>query len=408
MRSPVNCPAEGCFDNAAGSRQQTVMKILIPCEPGLQERRVAMLPSQLARLKQLTGGTISVQSGAGQPLGLSDRDYQEAGAEVSDQEEQLWRQADLVLSIGPWRSEQATPLNWLRSGACLIGLLDPWSQTDSLDRLAAQGVSALSLELIPRISRAQAMDVLSSQASIIGYRSVLLGATALGRYLPMLTTAAGTIPPAKVLVLGAGVAGLQAIATARRLGAVVSAFDVRKTAGEEVQSLGAKFIDVDLSESAEASGGYAKQLNEDSMARLRAGLLPHLQQADLIVTTAQVPGKPAPCLISAEMVAQLQPGTVIVDAAAERGGNCELTCAGREVDIDGVKVLGPTAIAAGLPHDASFLFGRNLLALLPLLCHEGELRLPLDDEIIAGCCVVTAGERRFPPQPKPLPVPEAV
>lgn len=384
------------------------MNILIPCEPGLQERRVALLPTQLARLQQVTGGTIYVQSGAGSRLGLSDRDYQAAGAEIGDDAEALWRQADLVLSIGPWSGQEATPLSWLKAGACLVGLLDPWSQSEALVRVAAQSASALSLELIPRISRAQAMDVLSSQASIIGYRSVLLGATALGRYLPMLTTAAGTIPPAKVLVLGAGVAGLQAIATARRLGAVVSAFDVRSSAREEVQSLGAKFVEVDLSESAEAGGGYAKQLNEDSMARLRAGLLPHLQQADLIVTTAQVPGKPAPCLISAEMVTQLQPGTVIVDAAAERGGNCALTRPGSDVDIDGVKVLGPIAIAAGLPQDASFLFGRNLLALLPLICHEGQLQLSLDDEIIAGCCVVAAGEQRFPAQPKPVPVAEAV
>jgi H+-translocating NAD(P) transhydrogenase subunit alpha len=279
----------------------------------------------------------------------------------------------------------------LPEGALLISYLRPLDRPEISQQLATRGVSALAVELVPRVTRAQTMDALSSQASVAGYRAVLVAATHLPRYFPLLMTAAGTVPPAKVLVLGAGVAGLQAIATARRLGAVVSAFDVRPVVREQVESLGAAFLEVALPETGEASGGYAQELSEETQRLQRELLAEHIAASDVVITTALVPGRPAPQLIGADMVASMRPGSVIVDLAAEAGGNCELTAPGETVVRENVTIVGDRNPAAAMPYDASRLYARNVTELLGVCLQEGRIEIAEDDDVIAGCLVCHRG-----------------
>jgi NAD(P) transhydrogenase subunit alpha len=310
------------------------------------------------------------------------------GAELVGDAASALAGADVVLRVGPPSDDEVAALP---GSALLISYLRPLDRPELIQALAARGISALAVELVPRITRAQTMDALSSQANIAGYRAVLVAATLLPRYFPLLMTAAGTVPPARVLVLGAGVAGLQAIATARRLGAVVSAFDVRPAVREQVESLGATFLEVDLPETGETSGGYAQELSADTQRRQRELLAEHVAASDVVVTTALVPGRPAPQLIGADMVAAMRPGSVIVDLAAEAGGNCELTEPGATVVREHVTIVGDRNPAAAMPYDASRLYARNLTELLGVCLHDGRVALDAEDAVIAGCLVCHGG-----------------
>jgi NAD(P) transhydrogenase subunit alpha len=337
---------------------------------------------------------VVIERGAGEAANLSDDAYEKAGASFAAAAD-LYTGADIVARVRRPNPEEAA---MLPAGVILIALLQPSQEDPFLAGLVEGGVTALALEKVPRITRAQSMDVLSSQATVAGYRAVLLGATELDKFLPMLTTAAGAIAPARVFVIGAGVAGLQAIATARRLGAVVSGFDIRAAAAEQVQSLGATFVATDLASSdAETAGGYAKQQSEDEQERTIRAIATHIRDIDLVITTAQIPGRPAPLLITEEMVRSMRPGSVIVDLAADSGGNCQLTRLGEVVVVGGVRILGPANLAAGLPLHASQMFSRNVLTLLQHLVKDGELQLNLDDEIAGPMCVA------HPPERAPLP-----
>jgi H+-translocating NAD(P) transhydrogenase subunit alpha len=357
--------------------------VLSETVPG--ERRVALVPSVAARL---TGFEIAVQSGAGDAAGFTDNAYREAGATVESGRRALLGSADVVLSVQPL-SEADVGL--LRQGAATMGFLEPATHGAVVDALARRGVTSFSLELLPRISRAQSMDALSSQASLAGYKAVLMAANRLGKFFPMLMTAAGTIPPARVLVLGAGVAGLQAIATARRLGAVVEAYDVRPAVKEEVKSLGATFLELDL-EAQEGQGGYAREQSEEFLVRQRELLTERVGAADVVITTAAIPGRRAPLLVTAPMVRGMRRGSVIVDLAADTGGNCELTRPGRVVEVDGVWLDGTTNVPGTVAQHASQLYARNVVNLLQHLAPEGELKLDFEDEITRGCCVTHGGK----------------
>jgi H+-translocating NAD(P) transhydrogenase subunit alpha len=357
--------------------------VLSETVPG--ERRVALVPDVAAKL---TGFEVTVQAGAGEAAGFTDDAYREAGAAVESDRAAMASGSDMVLSV------QAPPIAdvaHLRQGAATIGFLQPATQAAVVEALAARGVTAFSLELLPRISRAQSMDALSSQASLAGYKGVLMAANRLGKFFPMLMTAAGTIPPARVLVLGAGVAGLQAIATARRLGAVVEAYDVRPAVKEEVKSLGATFLELEL-EAQEGQGGYAREQTEDFLTRQRDLLSERVAAADVVVSTAAVPGRRAPLLVTAPMVRGMRRGSVIVDLASDTGGNCELTEPGQVRDVDGVWVDGTTNVPATVALHASQLYARNVTNLLKHLAPGGELELDFEDEITKGCCVTHGGE----------------
>jgi NAD(P) transhydrogenase subunit alpha len=345
-------------------------------EPG--ERRVALVPDAVARLGP-AGFDVVVESGAGTAASFPDQAYADAGAEVSDS---VW-DADAVVKV---RKPTPDEVERLRSGQVLVGFLEPLTDSAGVERLAARGVHAFAMESIPRITRAQPMDALSSQATVSGYKSVLIAADRLPRFFPMLMTAAGTVAPAKVLVLGAGVAGLQAIATARRLGAVVAGFDVRPVVREQVESLGATFLDLGVS-GEETAGGYARELSEEEQRRQQAGLEERIPEYDVVITTALVPGRAAPRLIPGTAVAKMRPGSVIVDLAAEAGGNCELTQPGEVVERDGVTVVGLMNLPSTMPFHASQLYARNVSSLLQHLAPEGELALDWNDEITAGACV---------------------
>ena len=367
------------------------MRIAVRRETATGERRVALVPDVVGRLVR-AGHELRVERGAGERAGHPDAAYAAAGGRVTSGAEAL-DGAGVVLAVRAPTVEEA---DLLPAGALLVGLLAPDRSRPLLARLAARGVDALALERIPRSSRAQAMDALSSQASLAGYKAVLLGAAALPRLMPMMTTAAGTLAPARVLVIGAGVAGLQAIATARRLGAVVAGFDVRPAAAEQVRSLGATFLEVPGAE-ATGAGGYAAELAAEAHARVIAALSARLRETDLVVTTAQVPGRPAPRLLPAAAVHAMRPGAVIVDLAAESGGNCELTRAGEAVEVDGVTVLGAVDLAATLPFHASQAYARNLEALLLHLAGPGGGRaLDPADEIAGPMLVVHRGAVRDP------------
>jgi NAD(P) transhydrogenase subunit alpha len=329
---------------------------------------------------------VSVERGAGVPAGFADDAYAAAGARLFDDARTLFTEADLVAKVQrPTLDEAAL----LPEGSALVCLLNPSSGAELLPRLAERRITALALELVPRITRAQSMDVLSSQATVAGYKAVLVGAAALAKFLPMLTTAAGTIPPSRCLVLGAGVAGLQAIATARRLGAQVTAFDVRPATREQVQSLGARFLDVE-GVAAEGAGGYAGELAEEQHRRELDAIAAHVKDVDLVITTAAIPGRRAPILLTADMVHAMRPGSVIVDLAAETGGNCALTRAGETVEANGVTILGPVNLPSTLPLHASQMLSRNVATLLQHLVKDGRLTIDAGDEI-AGAMTATRG-----------------
>ena len=368
------------------------MRISVLKETTRDERRVALLPDGVGKLGK-AGVELRVQSGAGARAAAADDAYEKAGASVAADAGATCADAAAVVKVQPPTIEEAA---LLPPGSVLISLLPTMDHGDLLKVLADRKITALALERVPRITRAQSMDVLSSQATIAGYKAVLLGAGALPRMLPMMTTAAGNIPPAKAFVLGAGVAGLQAIATARRLGAVVSAFDVRAAVREQVQSLGATFVATELaSEAAQDKGGYAKAQSETERDQTVALLDAHLKDMDLVISTAAIPGRRAPLLITADMVSHMKPGAVIVDLAAETGGNCELTRPGETVSAHGVTILGPVNLPSTVPVHASQMFSRNVFTLLQHLVRDGQLTIDLGDEITAAMAVTHAGEIRL-------------
>ncbi|MFL6021141.1 MAG: Re/Si-specific NAD(P)(+) transhydrogenase subunit alpha [Gaiellaceae bacterium] len=357
------------------------MRIGVPRELEPGERRVALVPDAVSRLAA-AGFDVRVEPGAGNEASFSDDAYSEAGAEVADS---AW-DVDAVVKV---RKPNADEVQRLRSGQVLVGFLEPLTDAAGIERLAERGVHAFAMESIPRITRAQPMDALSSQATVSGYKAVLVAADRLPRFFPMLMTAAGTVAPAKVLIVGAGVAGLQAIATAHRLGAVVSGFDVRPVVREQVESLGATFLDLGIV-TEEAAGGYARELTEEEQRRQQEGLEARIPDYDVVITTALVPGRAAPRIIPASAVERMRAGSVIVDLAAEAGGNCELTKPGEVTESGGVTIVGSTNLPSTMPFHASQLYARNVSALLQHLAPEGELALDWDDEITAGACVTRA------------------
>ena len=362
------------------------MQIGVPKETAAGEHRVALVPEVVGKLKG-KGTEVVVQSGAGSEALLPDDAYVQAGARTTDDAAEVWR-SDVVLKIAPPDEGEVRALG---SGSILIGFLAPFSSPATTRALADAGATAFAMEAIPRISRAQSMDALSSQSNVAGYKAAILGAEQIGRFYPMLMTAAGTIPPAKVLVLGVGVAGLQALATAKRLGARTTGYDVRPEVAEQVHSLGAQWLDLGLEASGE--GGYARELSEEERARQQQALTDAIKGFDVVITTALVPGRPAPELVTAEAVEGMKPGSVIVDLAGEAGGNCALSEPGQTVVRHDVKIVAPLNLPATMAEHSSQLFARNVLALLELLIGEdGALQLDFDDEIVAGACVVREGE----------------
>ena len=359
------------------------IQICVPKEVRQDEQRVALVPDVAKRLAT-DDLQINIQSSAGEAAGFFDKDYEVANI-VADSAELLGK-ADINLMVNPPSDEQ---VDQLKEGSVLIGYLNPHSDLDRFTKLAQKNISAFSMELIPRISRAQAMDALSSQASIAGYKAVLLASNILGKFFPMLTTAAGTIRPSKILIIGAGVAGLQAIATPRRLGAIVEGYDVRAATKEQVESLGAKFVDIEIK--AEGEGGYARELTEDEKQQQQEILAKHVAASDVIVTTAAIPGRASPRIISTAMVEGMRGGSVIVDLAAEGGGNCELTKAGETVIHQGIKIYGPINVPSMVANHASELYAKNLQNFLELLIQEGAINIDLEDEIITGSLITHGG-----------------
>jgi NAD(P) transhydrogenase subunit alpha len=372
-----------------------MVKVFIPRERRLGETRVAATPETVRRMLKL-GLEVAVERGAGEASLFQDAEFEAAGAHLVANPAEAWESADVVLKVTPPGVFAGLPgheAEGLKPGAVLIGFLAPHRNLDMVRTLAAGNVTSFALELVPRVTRAQSMDALSSQASIAGYKAVLLAAWRLSKYFPLLMTAAGTIKPSRVVVMGAGVAGLQAIATAKRLGAVVEVSDIRPAVKEQVESLGGKFIELPQAESGEGQGGYAREMGEDFLRRQREIVQRHLAQADAVITTALVPGRPAPRLVTAEMVHAMRPGSIVVDLAVEQGGNCELSQPDREVVENGVLILGPSNLAATMPHDASLLFARNVYALLQLLLDkEGKLAIDTGDEVVAGALLTHAGQ----------------
>jgi H+-translocating NAD(P) transhydrogenase subunit alpha len=369
-----------------------MLKVWVPREVAAGETRVAATPETVKRLVK-EGLDVAVESGAGDQAYLGDDRFKEAGARIGAPGE--WGQADLILKVAPpmanpklGRDEAAA----MKSGAVLICFTNPHKNVPMVRALQFAKVNTLAMELVPRITRAQKMDALSSQASIAGYKAVLLAASRLPRYFPMLMTAAGTIPSAKVVIMGAGVAGLQAIATAKRLGAVTWVSDVRPAVKEQVESLGGKFIDLPMQESGEGKGGYAKEMSKEFLEKQQAIIAEHVASADAVITTAQIPGKPAPRLVTAATVQRMRPGSVIVDLAAEQGGNCELTEPGKEVIKHRVLIMGQLNLPASMPFDASTLYARNVLELVLHVVKGGKLNLDLEDEITKGTLLTHDGK----------------
>jgi NAD(P) transhydrogenase subunit alpha len=366
------------------------MRVGVPKEVAEGERRIALVPDSVRSLTGHDGVDVAVEAGAGEGSGHPDSEYSDAGASVGSGDD-AWG-ADVVVTVTTPTTEQ---IGRVRRGQVLIGFLAPLTSGETTRALAESGVTSLAMEAIPRITRAQAMDALSSQANVAGYAATLLAAREAGRFFPMMTTAAGTVAPTRVLVLGAGVAGLQAIATAKRLGAVVTGFDIRRAAWEQIASLGGRPLELDFIPDAEAEGGYARPLTDEENEQVREALAENARRQDVIITTAQVPGRPAPVLITADAVKGMHPGSVIVDLAAESGGNCELTKAGETVTSDGVKVIGPRNLASEMATHASQLYSKNVENLLGLLIAEdGSLNLDLEDEVISGACITHEGEIR--------------
>lgn len=368
-------------------------KIFVPSEAAAGEKRVAATPETVKKMVA-AGLEVKVEKGAGLAAHFTDEAFAAAGATLTGDRAAELAGADMVLTVS---GLTAAEVGTLREGSILLGLLAPHKNLDAVGKMVERKLTALAMELVPRITRAQEMDALSSQASIAGYKAVVLAATRLGKYFPLMMTAAGTIPPARVVVMGAGVAGLQAIATARRLGAVVEVSDVRPVVKEQVESLGGKFIALPQVESGEGQGGYAKEMSEEFLRQQREIVTRHVAAADVVICTALVPGKKAPVLLSRAMVEAMKPGAVIVDLAVQQGGNCELSQAGEEVLHQGVLILGPANLPADTPLDASQLYARNVWALLKTMIKDKTVTINLQDEVVDGTTLAHAGEVRHAP-----------
>ena len=390
------------------------MIVGVPIETYPSERRVALVPSVAADLAK-AGLEVVVQRGAGEKAGFTDEAYQKVKARLAPDRTQLFSSADIILQVNPLDAHPGTgdDLELMRSGQIVLGLLNPFGAPDAAQKLAQKGVTAFALELLPRISRAQSMDALTSMATVAGYKAVLVAAGALNKMYPLMMTAAGTIRPARVFVVGAGVAGLQAIATAHRLGALVQAYDVRPAVKEQVESLGAKFVELELkTEESEDSGGYAQAMDEEFYRRQREMMARVVAESDVVITTAVVAGRKAPMLINKEAVQGMNLGSVILDLAAEGGGNCELTRPGEKVEYNGITILGPTDLPSTVAYHASQLYARNVAAFLHNLVKEGQLDLNLEDEIIRDTLLTYQGEvvnpqvRELLTQPASAPVNE--
>ena len=370
------------------------MKVAVLRETRLGENRVALVSQGVKTLRK-AGLEVTIESGAGASSGVSDDEYREAGATVASSPAATVQGAGVVLRVNPPSLSDPDELSGVEEGAILVSFLNPLGNPELIQRLADRKISSVSMELVPRITRAQSMDALSSQATVAGYKAVLMAADHLPKLLPMLTTAAGTIRPAKALILGAGVAGLQAIATARRLGAVVEAFDVRPAVKEQVESLGATFLEAEQDVTAEGEGGYAKELSKEQHQKELDLIAGAVIDTDIVITTAQIPGREAPLLITEEMVQSMRPGSVIVDMAAESGGNCAVTRSGETVISHGVQVLGPVDLPASIPVHASQMYSKNIVTLLgEFMEEEGGLRLDFDNDVVGPATVTHAGEVR--------------
>ncbi|MEA2762276.1 MAG: H+-translocating transhydrogenase subunit alpha [Gemmatimonadaceae bacterium] len=376
------------------------MLIGVPREVARGERRVALVPDVVPQLTR-AGNRIVVERGAGQRAGFTDEAYRAAGCDLADVPAEIYSSAQMILKVQRPAREEASgeaELDLLRQGTTLIGLLQPSGDPALFQQLAERKIIACSMELVPRTSRAQMMDALSSQSTVAGYKAVLIAANALQKFFPMLMTAAGTVRPARVLVIGAGVAGLQAIATARRIGAVVEAFDTRPVVKEQVQSLGATFVELDVhAEQAQDAGGYAKELSREHIKREKELIHKRALEADVIITTALIPGKPAPMLIDADTVNAMRPGSVIVDLAGEQGGNCELSVPGETIVQHDVTIIAPLHISSDLAYHASQMYAKNVAALVALLAPKGELNLNFADDIISAVVITAGGEIRHAP-----------
>lgn len=364
-----------------------MLTVFVPKEIQPGETRVAITPETTKHFVKAKLA-VRVERGAAQASSFRDEDLAAAGAELVDDAAQAWKTADVVLKVAPPSPDEAARL---KAGALLVSFVAPHRNSEAVRKLAAGNVSTLAMELVPRITRAQTMDALSSQASIAGYKAAVLAASRLGKYFPLLMTAAGTIPPSRVVVMGAGVAGLQALATAKRLGAIVEVSDIREAVKEQVQSLGGRFIELPMKEGGEGAGGYAREMTPEFLAKQREIVAEHVANADVVITTALVPGKPAPRLVTREMVERMRAGSVIIDLAAPEGGNCELSQPDHEVVHHGVTILAPTNLVATLAHDASLLYSRNVQTLLLSLLKDGQLNLDTNDEVVAGTLLTHAG-----------------
>jgi NAD(P) transhydrogenase subunit alpha len=383
--------AEMASTPAAGAAARGALTIGVPTEIVENERRIALVPDTVKRFT--AGGVrVLVQAGAGTSAGYVDSAFEAAGATLTPDARALYNGAELVLKV---QRPEPAELDLLRSGQTLISFLQPLTSTDLIVELARRGVTSFSMDSIPRITRAQSMDALSSMSTISGYKAVLLAADFLPKFFPLLMTAAGTIPPAKVLIVGAGVAGLQAIATARRLGAVVESYDTRPVVKEQVESLGAKFVEVDmtgLDTQTQDAGGYAREASPELLRRQQETMAARAIRSDVVITTALVPGRPAPRLLAEDTVRQMQPGSVIVDIAAETGGNCEATVPGEIVVRHGVTLIGLTNLPSSMPYHASQMYAKNLQNLLALMVKDGQLAIDFDDEIVKGTLITKGGE----------------
>jgi len=365
------------------------MNIVVLRETQAGEARIGLMPESIKKLIALKA-TVQIESGAGLSAARSDDEFREAGAQVSTDRDALLESADVLAAVNRPKEED---FNRLKKGAVVIGFLRPLDEPKALQPALSRGLTTFAVELIPRITRAQSMDALSSMATVAGYKAVIIGAEKIPRMFPLLMTAAGTVPPARVLVLGAGVAGLQAIATARRLGAVVEGYDVRAAAGEQVKSLGATFLEVDLGGiKTEDAGGYAVELSDEAMDRGRALIAEHARQADIIITTAQVPGRRAPLLITEQAVEGMKRGSMVIDLAGATGGNCALTKADETVERNGVTIIAPTNLAATVPVHASQLYSRNVTAFLSPMIKDGQLQIDLNDDVVGPSCVTHDGQ----------------
>lgn len=370
------------------------MKVGILKETNLNERRVAAVPDTISKMSK-AGTEVIVESGAGKNSFIEDKDFEAIGAKIKPDAKTLLSEADIVLKVNRPSIEE---INNMKEGTVFVGFLNPFSSADIIKRLTEKKITSFAMEMVPRITRAQRMDALSTMSTVAGYKAALIAANACGRFFPMLTTAVGSVPPAKVIVIGCGVAGLQAIATAKRLGAVVTAFDTRPAAGEQAKSLGADFVSMDVAhDQAEDAGGYAKEQSADFYKQEQELIRRYSKDSDIIITTALIPGKRAPLLITEEMVKEMRPGSVIVDLAVEQGGNCELSESGKEVTKYGATILGVLNLPSTLPVHASLLYAKNILAFLNLILPDGKsLKLDLNDEIIKGSMITHNGEITHP------------